>query len=561
MIVVSLDSIILGVNNLKHNLLLIFILICGFSQSQTIEECDKIIIEGVEEMNKKNHAKSLELLTEAKTMAENNAWHKQLFLAVNNIGANYYLMLDYGEALDNYLESYKIALKELEPKYEMIVLNNIAILYSKDNKHDKAEEYFLKAYEIAKENKDSVKIGLYATNLATVANEKREIEKAENYIKIAIPLLKNTPPILAQAKITNAQNYVLKKDFEEAKSIALQLLPNLNSPELSEHRISVLMILSKVYENENNLPLAIDYVKRAGKDANVSLENKIDVFNRLMELYRKLNENSTAFLYKDSVLLAKDSLNQVKNGKLFENSRIKFELQNYQKELSDSQQKLRSERKLFYMILGGILFLILITLWAIWNYFTRLKQREIIAGNNQKIAELELEKQKNDKILLEQQLKEKEALTLLEQEKFKNEIEAKNRQLAAKALSLSTRNELIEDVIDSLSANSEVSGNPNLKKPILELKNQLKRDADWDDFFSHFEEVNQGFLKSLKEKHPDLTSNDVRYISYVYMNLSTKEISLLLNITVEACRKRKERIIKKMNLSEETDLYTYLSAI
>lgn len=536
-------------------------MICGFSQSQTIEECDKIIIEGVEEMNKKNHAKSLELLTEAKTMAENNAWHKQLFLAVNNIGANYYLMLDYGEALDNYLESYKIALKELEPKYEMIVLNNIAILYSKDNKHDKAEEYFLKAYEIAKENKDSVKIGLYATNLATVANEKREIEKAENYIKIAIPLLKNTPPILAQAKITNAQNYVLKKDFEAAKSIALQLLPNLNSPELSEHRISVLMILSKVYENENNLPLAIDYVKRAGKDANVSLENKIDVFERLTELYRKLNENSTAFLYKDSVLLAKDSLNQVKNGKLFENSRIKFELQNYQKELSDSQQKLKSERKLFYLILGGILFLILITLWAIWNYFTRLKQREIIAGNNQKIAELELEKQKNDKILLEQQLKEKEALTLLEQEKFKNEIEAKNRQLAAKALSLSTRNELIEDVIDSLSANSEVSGNPNLKKPILELKNQLKRDADWDDFFSHFEEVNQGFLKSLKEKHPDLTSNDVRYISYVYMNLSTKEISLLLNITVEACRKRKERIIKKMNLSEETDLYTYLSVI
>lgn len=548
-------------NNLKHILFLGFLLICGFSQSQTIEECDKIIIEGVEEMNKKNHAKSLELLTEAKTMAENNGWHKQLFLAVNNIGANYYLMLDYGEALDNYLESYKIALKELEPKYEMIVLNNIAILYSKDNKHDKAEEYFLKAYEIAKENKDSVKIGLYATNLATVANEKLEIEKAENYIKIAIPLLKSAPPILAQAKITNAQNYVLKKDFEEAKSIALQLLPNLNSPELSEHRISVLMILSKVYENENNLALAIDYVKRAGKDANVSLENKIDVFERLTELYRKLNENSTAFLYKDSVLLVKDSLNQVKNGKLFENSRIKFELQNYQKELSDSQQKLKSERKLFYMILGGILFLILITLWAIWNYFTRLKQREIIAGNNQKIAELELEKQKNDKILLEQQLKEKEALTLLEQEKFKNEIEAKNRQLAAKALSLSTRNELIEDVIDSLSANSEVSGNPNLKKPILELKNQLKRDADWDDFFSHFEEVNQGFLKSLKEKHPDLTSNDVRYISYVYMNLSTKEISLLLNITVEACRKRKERIIKKMNLPEETDLYTYLSVI
>lgn len=548
-------------NNLKHILFLGFLLICGFIQAQTIEECDKILVEAVKQMNQKNHARSLELLTEVKTMADNNGWHKQLFLAVNNIGANYYLMLDYGEALDNYLEAYKIALKELDAKHEMIVLNNIAILYSKDEKHDKAEEYFLKAYDIAKENNDSIKIGLYATNLATVANEKNEIEKAESYIQIALPLLKNTPPILAQAKITNAQNLVLKKKFDEAKQIALQILPSLKNSELSEHRISVYMILSRIYENEGNLQLAVDYVNRAGKDANVSLENKIDVYNRLTELYRKLNENSTAFLYKDSVLTAKDSLNQIKNGKLFENSRIKFELQNFQKELSDSQQKLQSERKLFYMILGGILFLILITLWAIWNYFAKLKQREIIAGNNQKIAELELENQRNDKILLEQQLKEKEALTLLEQEKFKNEIEAKNRQLAAKALSLSTRNELIEDVIDSLSANKEISQNLSLKKPILELKNQLKRDSDWDDFFSHFEEVNQGFLKSLKEKHPDLTSNDVRYISYVYMNLSTKEISLLLNITVEACRKRKERIIKKMNLPEETDLYGYLSMI
>src|SRR5690606_32344284 len=223
-----------------------------------------MILEGVQEMNNKNHAKSLELLTEAQSIAQTNDWHKQLFLAVNNIGANYYLMLDYGEALDNYLEAYKIALKELDAKHEMIVLNNIAILYSKDSKNDKAEEYFLKAYEIAKENNDSVKIGLYATNLATVANAENEIQKAESYIKIALPLLKNMPPVLSQAKITNAQNLVLKKKFDEAKTIALELLPNLNTSELSEHRISVLMILSKIYENENNLPLAIDYVKRAG---------------------------------------------------------------------------------------------------------------------------------------------------------------------------------------------------------------------------------------------------------------------------------------------------------
>lgn len=529
--------------------------------AQTVEDCDKMIVEGVKEMNNKNHSRSLEILTKAKSIAEENHWHKQKFLAINNIGANYYLMLDYGEALDNYLEAYKIALKELEPNYEMIVLNNIAILYSKEKEFNKAEEYFKKAYDIAEQNNDSLKIGLYAVNLATVANEKKEIKKAEDYLKISFLYLKNAPPILYQAKITKAQNLMLKKDYENAKEIVTGILPELNSPELSEHRISTYMLLSSVYENENEPDKAIKFANLARNDLQSSIENKIDAYEKLTNLYRKSGQNDIAFQYKDSMMWAKDSLNQVKNGKLFENSRIKFELQNYQRELSESQDRLRSERKLFYMIISSIVILILITLWSIRNYSAKLKQRKIIAENSQKIAELELEKEKNSKLILEQELNEQGALALLEQERFKNEIEAKNRQLASKALSISSRNELIEDIIDALSRESEISGNENLKKRIFELKNHLKKESEWDEFFTHFEEVNHGFLNSLKENNPELTSNDVRYLSYVYMNLSTKEISSLLNITAEACRKRKERIIKKMSLKEDIDLYSYLSGI
>ncbi len=545
----------------KKTLLLISFLAVFFCRAQTAKECHEMIIVGISEMNNKNHARSLEILTKARSIAEENQWHKQTFLAVNNIGANYYLMLDYGEALDNYLEAYKIALKELEPNYEMIVLNNIAILYSKEKRFDKAEEYFQKAFDIAKENNDSLKIGLYIVNLATVANEKKEIKKAEQYLEISFEYLKDNPNIYYQATITKAQNLVLKKEYGKAKKIADAILPELNSPELSEHRISTYMLLSSVYEHQNDTPKAIEYVKLAINDQRSSIENKIDAYDKLTQLYRISEQNDIAFLYKDSVIQAKDSLNYIKNGKLFENSRIKFELQNYQRELSQSQNRLKSERQMFYMVISGIILLIIITLWAIRNYYVKLRQRKIIAENNQKITELELEKEKSDKLLLEKQLNEQSALALLEKEKFKNELESKNRQLASKALSISTRNELIEVIVDSLTKSSEISRNESLKSRVLELKNHLKKQSEWDDFFTHFEEVNHGFLKSLKENHPELTSNDVRYLSYIYMNLSTKEISSLLNITVEACRKRKERIIKKMNLPEDIDLYTYLSAV
>ena len=142
-----------------------------------------------------------------------------------------------------------------------------------------------------------------------------------------------------------------------------------------------------------------------------------------------------------------------------------------------------------------------------------------------------------------------------------NEIESKNRKLAVKALHLSSRNELIENIVQSLSNLPEIAKNADLKNQITQLKSHLRNDSEWDEFFTHFEEANHGFITSLKEKHPDLTSNDIRFLSYVFMNLTTKETASLFNITPEACRKRKERISKKMNLSEDEDLYNYISTL
>lgn len=545
-----------------RNIVLLFLLLMPpLIYAQDIDYCDQLIVEGVKEMNNKNHSKSLEILIQAKTMALDNNWHKQCFLAYNNIGANYYMMLDYGEALDNYLEAYKLAIKNLDDNFEMIVLNNIAILYSKEKQLAKAEEFFRRAYEIAYKKKDSLKIGIYAVNLAILANQKNEIKKSDEYVSITFDHLSDSSLIINQVYLAKAQNHILKNEFQQAKSIVDRILPAMNTPEMSENRLMAYMLLSSVFEDQNNIENAIYYAKQVRFDPASSIENQIEAFDRLAYLNQKSDENELAFQYKDSVIMAKDSLNQIKNGKLFENSRIKFELQNYQKELFKSQQKLQAERKMFYLILLVAIVTIFMVIWAMRINNIKQKQKKIIAENNQKIIKLELENEKNDKMLLEQKLKEKEALNLLEQEKLKSEIESKNRQLATKALLLSSHNELIEEIIQVLLSENEISTNAEMKNTITKLKHQLKKDSDWTDFLTHFEEVNQNFLKTIKDKHSTLNQNDIRFLSYVYMNLSTKEISTLLNITLEACRKRKERIIKKMELADNTDLYDYLLSI
>jgi hypothetical protein len=544
-----------------HSIFSIIFLFCfAHLQAQTREETNQFLEKGIEELHKKNHEESLELLTKVKKIAEINNWPKELFLSYNNIGLNYYLMLDYGEALKQYLIAHKISIEKLEPEDEIIVLNNIAILYYKEKDYKVAESYFKKAYDIAKKTNNEKNIPFYAANVASIAAATGDVEKAEDYLNISWKYLKEPDKNFYIAQTIKAKIFILQKNYEAAKEICLRELPKLNNPENHPAKITFLQLLSEIYLEEKNYDKAVQYAELIGEDFYSSINEKLISFQYLANIFTESKDLKMAIAYKDSMYEARDSVNQVKNGQVYENSRIKFELQNKEHELAVSQENFQRERKMFIGALIASLLLLLAIVFALFNYWARMKQRKIIDQNNQKIIKLELEQERNQKMLLAKELEEQNTKSLLEKEILKNELEAKNRKLTAKALSLSSRNEILEDVIKELSHNADISRNNHLKTQIKELKTHLQNGKEWDEFFTHFEEVNQGYLKKLKEKHPDLNSNDIRYIAYVYMNLTTKEIASLFNITVEACRKRKERISKKINLPEEIDFYDYISS-
>lgn len=551
-----------GNKQLRHwffSVVLCFLFITP-SKANTIEKCDSLVAAGVEALNKNQYIKSLELLTQARTLAEKNRWHKQTFLAINNIGANYYRLLEYGEALNYYIEAYSIALKELEPKYEMIVLNNIAILYSKENNYEKAKEYFKKAYDIAKQNNDDLKVGLYAMNLGNLANETKDSKLARSYFDEALPLLESQQHFLILAKVGLIQCDLNAGKATKARQDALFLIKNTKDLSFYEADISLTTVIAKSYIKDNLLDEATTYANLLLKK-NPNIETKITAFELLSEINFNKKAYDLAFAFKDSIIDSKSKLNEIKNGKLYETSKVKFEIQNYQNQIKLNEAKLSNERKMFYSIIAIIIIVVIFIVWILRNLSVKHKQKKLIAERNEQILSLELEKEKNELLLLEKQLDEQKAISLLEQERLKNEVEQKNRKLSAKALYLSGRNQMIEEVLSELSELPQVSKEALLVNHIQTLKTHLKTDNEWDNFITHFEEVNQTFLTKLKVKHPNLIANDVRFLSYIYMNLSTKEIASMLNIAPESCRKRKERISAKMEIPDDISLYDYLATI
>jgi hypothetical protein len=486
-------------------------------------------------------------------MAEKNRWNKQLFYAINYTGHNYISMMDYGEALNYCLEAYNLSVKELSPEFEMIALNNIALLYTADKNYTKARDYYKKVYDAAKSEKFK-SLGIYLINLANVENILNNPAKARSYIAEAMPnLKKHWPRSVVVGDMILAEADLLEGKTGKARAEAQELLKNAKDVAYNDIGIPLAEIIVKSYFKDNNYELAAqNALALLGKPAD--LETKKRTYELLTDIYSKSGDYRNALKFKDSIIKTDGKLNEIRNGRLFENSRVKFEMQDFKNQLALKQEKEAVTRKIIYSLLALFIVALSVTVFL-------FRQKKLIAERNQRITSLELEKEKNDNLLLEKQFREKETIALLEQERLKNEIETRNRKLSAKALYLSDRNQLIEDILVSLSKKTKLSKDASLASQISTLKSQLRIDDEWDDFITHFEELNQGFLNRLKTLHPSLTANDIRFIAYIYMNLSVKEISSILNITIEACRKRKDRIVLKMELSENVSLYDYVSTL
>ncbi|MET7028186.1 helix-turn-helix and ligand-binding sensor domain-containing protein [Sediminicola luteus] len=170
------------------------------------------------------------------------------------------------------------------------------------------------------------------------------------------------------------------------------------------------------------------------------------------------------------------------------------------------------------------------------------KQREALIRENEK-------KNKQKK------LKAERKIVQIKNEKLKLEIESKNRELAVSTMSIIKKNEFLNAIKDQLK---ESENNAKIKAVIKTIDHNINNEDDWKFFEDAFNNADKDFLKKVKTVHPDLTSNDLRLCAYLRLNLSSKEIAPLLNISVRSVEVKRYRLRKKMDLPHENSLTEYI---
>jgi len=156
-------------------------------------------------------------------------------------------------------------------------------------------------------------------------------------------------------------------------------------------------------------------------------------------------------------------------------------------------------------------------------------------------------------------------LIALKNEKLLSDINFKNAELATSAMHLVQKGELLTKIKADLNSIMKGTDNPKtaaeLKKMIKILSDDDRIDKDWEQFSQHFDNVHSDFSVALKEKHPNISPSELKLSAYLRMNLSTKEIAQLLNISVRGVEVSRYRLRKKLEIPTEVTFYDYLIKI
>jgi DNA-binding NarL/FixJ family response regulator len=194
-----------------------------------------------------------------------------------------------------------------------------------------------------------------------------------------------------------------------------------------------------------------------------------------------------------------------------------------------------------------------------------LQKSQELLETQQALAEVEL---KNSRELLEAQqaLAEAESKnSQIREQQLQQELEFRSKSLTTHTLNLIQKNGIMEEIRETISEvlkSQPKDMNTQVYSRLIKLIDySFSLDKDWEDFKLYFEQVHRGFFVKLKERHPELSSGELKLAALVRLNLNLKESATILGISPESVKTSRHRLRKKLNLGEEQNLSDYLLSV
>lgn len=491
-------------------------------------------------------------------------------------------------AKKTYLEALNLAEKENNQLLLGLVYLDFSVFYyNRMYQPPLAYKYSLIAQKIFKKLSNQEKLSIVNTNLALMLVDLGEYEKANKLFKktLAYYTNKKDSANIVFVSINRASLNQKKDNFNKSNAILNTLLQDFSLEKVDESLIYYNLAINKkeqkhYQEAEKNVDTAIALsteikdifqltdlyflkadiafdkgeVKRAfkifQKSLNYAKEIKDYAFqNEVLEKLIAVSAAVKDYSYLNLVLKEheklKDSLANQEKTESLEEIHLKNIIDN--KEVEIQVQKLNLERKnelnnLYISILVLSIFLLIALIAYFVTYKKNSRKKLLLIEHRFKIKRIEEET--------------KRKYELQETKRIEEDLKTKRKELLLDLALGAKRVEKVELVlkkIDKLSQNSIIT-----KKDVIALKDftekQYQQSLLSEQFRKDMNQINQEFYAKVLADFPTLSNTELKVLSYLGVGLDTKEIATIQKVSVDAIRKTRYRIRKKIGLQPKDSL-------
>lgn len=468
-------------------------------------------------------------------------YHLSCFLADNKL---------YQEALKRNELSFSLSCKNKEEKFKYLTLINTAGIYFDQKKYTKAFYYYNKCLYLS----DSLAKASNYNNLALCQKRLKNYESSLYYFKKGNNLIKHKATTVQKEIYYLIQGNIGSLYCEVGNLDSSSIYLNEELEFYKNYKINnsnaiyclVDIVLLKLKQNKSITAEFNEIIKRLKKIKGIENKAKVisdlenSLFSKLPKSQQETFNHTILPIQKNyfkkyiekqnkiNKILFSDKIYSLKKSSLLEHNQYKLEKKNNQ------------YKNILLVVASLILFILLFFLLKIQ------KQRKIQLKNEQLIAQQNAELFKTQQQLLQ------------------NELNFQQQQLQALSINLKIKTETEEQFLQKIKTIK--------KQKILDIDsivNELQlgiqnlKEIDRKLYLSKSENnsVNQVFLTQLKDKHSNLSDNEIAFCQFCYVNLSSKEISQITGQSEGAVRVYKNKIKNKLLLKKEDDLNEYLKRI
>lgn len=483
-----------------------------------------------------NYFKAIRYIKESKEKGRelNIGW---LYVDVGNI---YYERENSVKAREYYRKSEKI-FKKNDYHYGLATIkNNLGLLYYNKEKNDSALYFFREGLEIRKKDTSDA-LGLSYEYMGEVF-ERQDRQRAVECYRKALESHKKRNNIRGLGRTYNRMADLMIKSGGVDSAIVLEHKAVRKYREIGDSLsvAELFLDLGSFQEKNGNREKAADnyQVSLQLTVASGLLAQQKRVWKSLYKLELKKENYEKALKYYQNYVSIKDSISNVDMAR--EMNRLELRFHSRERK---SRQKLQEQKSRINAIYhwgagtGGVLF-ILVLIFIVNRQRKIIKAKQEVIEKNKTISEKE-------KALSEAREKENEHL--------ESELKDKKKELVDFALHIAQRNDFLAELKEHAkeldkSTESELAGKK--KQLLMKINQGIQINKDFEEFNMEVEKVHKQFLKKLESHFPELTRNDKRLAAMLRLNLSSKEIAAINNISVKAVEMGRYRLRKKLNLDK-----------